>query len=382
MSRRGLHLRLAIVAGLATATAGGCGPEDNPQVSETTTTGESSSAADSDSRTATGAATVDTSGTSSSTSESGSSSDDTSTGTTPTWGRPYELVELTDDGEDLVVFSLVPASDHVHVGALSPNYYTRHWVVDRETGDVGSTSPVGGFLAASAGFVYGTGFRDGGDGTPDAEWSLNRMAHDGAGDTELLVGADAMYVRAASPGGAFVERLVGAGMRELWRADDVGDPTSIGCLGEVDVSLAVFDSDRLLVFDGPAMALSSLDVVSLAVEPLAQLDDPAVALATNSFSLFAATFESMVRVEKNDYTIDVLDTEPASDVAADADAVVWVASSAPGASRIVAADADGTGPVVVWEEAAQIQHVALDSDALYFVRETREVGALVRIDRP
>lgn len=374
-----MHVGLAGAAGLATAISSGCAPEI-PVVDTGTTM--VSSASSSESGPTMGVGTLDTSGDATATSGGGSSSDDTSTGTTPAWGRPEELVVLTDDGEDLVVFSLVSASDHIHVGALSPNFYTRHWVVHRETGEIATTSPIGGVLARSAGFVYATGLRNGGGGNPDAEWALNRMAHDGTGDTELLVSAEAMYVRAASPDGAFVERLVGAGMRELWRVEDEGSPARVGELAESDVSLALFDEDRLVVVDGEAMELASVDLVTLVAQPLAPLDDSALALAGNSFGVYVAGFETVVRVAKPDYATDVLYPETTIDVAADDAAVVWVSSTGPRNSRILAADATGNDAVVVWEEAAAISHVALDPNALYFVRETLEVGALVRIDRP
>ncbi len=374
---------MVVAGGLATAIGSGCAPEI-PVVDAASTTAPSASSSESgptESGSTIGVGTLDTSGDATATSGGGSSSDDTSTGTTPGWGRPEELVVLTDDGEDLVAFSLVAASDYVHLGALSPNFHTRHWVVHRETGEIVATSPVGGLLARSAGFVYATGFRNGGAGSPDAEWALNRMAHDGTGDTELLASAEAMYVRTAAPDGAFVERLVGAGQRELWRVEDEGGPAPIGDLAQVDVSLALFDEERLVVVDGEAMALASLDLVTLAAQPMAPLDDSALALAGNSSGVYVAGFETLVRAAKPDHATDVLYPETTIDVAADDAAVVWVSSTGPSHWRILAADAAGNDAVVVWEEDAAISHVALDSDALYFVRETPDVGTLVRIDR-
>jgi hypothetical protein len=385
-----MHVRVTLVAACFCAA---CAP-DVAMNSGNESGGESSLGASSDGSSAdatsseastdssTGLSTTTQSIDSSSSSVESSSSDDTGNG----WGEPVRLAELDGDPLTLAPQYIVVAGEHVHIGTLLTGAQSRHWVLDRDSGELVATSPAAGALAVTAESVYSAGYRTG--EFADGEFSIVRMAHDGSAETELSVTDEAPHVFAASSSRAFIQFWPDYDHFETWACDD-GLP-SVELLvdtGQQSMGSAIYLEDVLLTpaFDEDAIASLGLDSLSFGAR--VELPTAATVLGSAAELVLAGTGEGLLRIDLDGAEEPVVvDPLPASALAADTDAIVWLAGDPPGTLSWTSA---AGGEVIEMELEGDLRgarNVALAPDAVYVVAvavdTTAYAGTVWKLDRP
>jgi hypothetical protein len=386
VSGRTLNVRTA--AWVASLGLAGCGPSVGNAVGDSSTAQAETttlSASDSDETVSStsvdsGESTHSTASTSSAASSGADASSSEESGTS--WPEPELLATLDGDPAQLEVAYITVAGDHLHVGTLVVGNQSRHWVLQRGSGEEVAVSPAGGSVVATSTHVYSAGYRTG--DSADVELALVRMNHDGTEATELLVTTDVPFAFAASASSAFIGRWPDFDHFEIWvAADEMPNPELLLDTGQQSMGSAIYREGALLVPDGESESVLRLDLDTLLFEPLFSPPEAANVLASTNDLVLAGTSNALYRADEVRLEVEPVDIGYVWAVAADDEEIFWL--EAGDQVRLMSTSTQGGAveEVPLGDDFPTVRNLAIAPDCVYILAagSLEASGSVWRVQR-